>query len=90
MDQYLTPNGCPCPLAMRSLAQRPMVGSLQYSTQSDISSGVPVPALVHRYGAAPSFRHSSMNSSVPNALLSSTHQALSKAGILSRPTPSFQ
>ena len=41
-----------CPLARRSAAHSP-ISRLQYSTQSDMSSGVPVPALVQIKGSAP-------------------------------------
>ena len=75
---------------MRHLAYCPSFSRLQYSTQSLISSAVPVPALVQMYGSHPSFRQKRTYSSVPKVLGSSTRQALSKKGLRSGPTASFQ
>jgi hypothetical protein len=66
------------------------VGALQYSTQSLISSSVPVPALVQMYAWAPSSAVQARNSSVPNRLGSLTRQARSNTAVRSGPTAFFQ
>ena len=68
------------------------VGALQYSTQFRASSGVPVPRLTASIGDQSILRHKSMNSSVPNSLVSILDHASSRSvgrSALS-PTPSSQ
>ena len=78
MLQNRTSKGSTEPCSARRSAQRPRpAGRLQYSTQSLISSAVPVPALVQMYGSAPIARHQATNSAVPNVFGSVTRQARS-------------
>ena len=63
---------------------------LQYSTQSLISSSLPVPAFVQMYGSQPTLRHHFTYSSVPKVLGSSTAHALFHIGWRLGPTPHFQ
>ena len=87
--QYFTLYGSVWPFAMRIRPHLPTL-RLQYSIQSLISSGVPVPALVQIYGSQPTLRHHLMYSSVPNVFGSSTCHVLSYAGTRSLPTPPTQ
>ena len=68
--QYFTRNGSGDPLAARSSERALPLGKLQYSIQSRISCGDPVPTFAAKYGSAPINRQNSTNSCVPKLLSS--------------------